>query len=650
MKELFKKFKDRYKDQYQKYITENSNENLLLVAICIEKFIKDLFKIDINNESHKKDLEILEFKRDFVRKEAIYKYKDINEKIEFDYKDDISFVEHIKSIDINSNDYDKALKFAAFASQNNFSSILFSHPKPTSNQEFEQNGDIFFSSKQKNRDGFKLSEIPSRLEALDQSFYCIKCHKRDKDSCSKGLNENLKGCPLNQKISQMHTLFEDGYIIAALAVITLDNPMVAATGHRICNDCISACIFQKQTAVNTPLVETAILRLVLDLPFGFEIYSLLTMWNPLNIETPFPKDKTGKKILVVGAGPAGFTLAHYLLNEGHDVTCIDGLKIEPLPNISGYIKNWKDFTSDLDQRVVDGFGGVLEYGITIRYDKNFLLLIRMILERRERFSLFGGILFEDTITKEQAFEMGFNHIGICTGAGGPKLLNIENGLSKGIMYASDFLMTLQLGGAFKKDSLTNLQIELPLVVIGGGLTAIDCATEALAYYEVQVKKISELYKNQKIHENDEKRLMIFLKHSELLKNAKNYKEKLEFLNSFGGVTILYRNSLYESPSYRLNKQELLFAFEEGVRFKQNTTPMRFLVDNENHVSGIETKDGVIKAKTVIIAIGTMPSRFSNYFNDNRISIYGDIDPKFKGSVVKAMQSAKEGYKLIRFEQ
>ena len=69
---------------------------------------------------------------------------------------------------------------------------------------------------------------------------------------------------------------------------------------------------------------------MLGLPWGFEIYGLLTRWNPLNIHAPVAKPASGRKVLVVGLGPAGYTLSHYLLNDGHTVVAIDGLKIEPL--------------------------------------------------------------------------------------------------------------------------------------------------------------------------------------------------------------------------------------------------------------------------------------------------------------------------------
>ena len=65
---------------------------------------------------------------------------------------------------------------------------------------------------------------------------------------------------------------------------------------------------------------------------------------------------------------------------------------------------------------------------------------------------------------------------------------MKNNLIRGVRKASDFLMALQLTGAFKRDSLANLQVRLPAVVIGGGLTGIDTTTELPAYYPVQVEK------------------------------------------------------------------------------------------------------------------------------------------------------------------
>jgi hypothetical protein len=127
------------------------------------------------------------------------------------------------------------------------------------------------------------------------------------------------------------------------------------------------------------------------------------------------KPASGRKVLVAGLGPAGFTLAHYLLNQGHLVVAVDGLKIEPLdPAVSGVdaygrrvpfrpIRDVKELEEPLDARVMAGFGGVAEYGITVRWNKNFLKIIRLLLERRENFAMYGGVRFGGTITYEQAF-------------------------------------------------------------------------------------------------------------------------------------------------------------------------------------------------------------------------------------------------------
>ena len=92
---------------------------------------------------------------------------------------------------------------------------------------------------------------------------------------------------------------------------------------------MKACIYQKQDPVDIPQAETRMLKDVLDLPWGFEIYSLITRWNPLDLH-PAAHGRTRAEVLVVGMGPAGYTLAHHLMNDGHTVVGIDGLKIEPL--------------------------------------------------------------------------------------------------------------------------------------------------------------------------------------------------------------------------------------------------------------------------------------------------------------------------------
>jgi NADPH-dependent glutamate synthase beta subunit-like oxidoreductase len=366
------------------------------------------------------------------------------------------------------------------------------------------------------RDGFALTDPRhSPREALSEIHYCVLCHERDKDSCSKGIRDKagavsenvlgipLAGCPLDEKISEMHTARKRGDAIGALAIVTVDNPMCPGTGHRICNDCMKACIYQKQEPVNIPQVETGVLTDVLQLPFGVEIYGLLTRWNPLNTTRPYALPYNGRNVLVVGLGPAGYTLSHYLLNEGFGVVAIDGLKIEPLPDdIAGAhghsprpVRAWSEIYKPLDERVLEGFGGVSEYGITVRWDKNFLTLIHLTLARREKFKVYGGVRFGGALPIEEAWGHGIDHVAIAAGAGRPTIIDIRNNLIRGIRKASDFLMALQLTGAFKRDALSNLQARLPAVVIGGGLTGVDTATELMAYYPIQVEKTLARYES-----------------------------------------------------------------------------------------------------------------------------------------------------------
>jgi len=513
------------------------------------------------------------------------------------------------------------------------------------------------------RDGFGLTDARAGgREVLDEVHYCLYCHERDKDSCSKGLHERdgslkrnplgiaLEGCPLDEKISEMHVLQRDGDSVGALAIVMIDNPMCPGTGHRICNDCMKSCIFQKQEPVNIPQAETGVLTDVLALPYGFEIYALLTRWNPLNAKRPHALPYNGRNVLVVGLGPAGYTLAHYLLNEGFGVVGIDGLKIEPLNaaltgdggrRVPRAVADVREIESPLDTRVLAGFGGVSEYGITVRWDKNFLTMIHLALARRAGFRFYGGVRFGGTLDIEDAWRLGFDHIAIATGAGRPTIVEMRNNLMRGIRKASDFLMALQLTGAFKQDALANLQVRLPAVVIGGGLTAIDTATELFAYYPVQVEKILARHEALSAEFGEDE---IFARfdaeergvYTEFLAHGRAVREERERaaaagelpnfvprVRAWGGVSIVYRKRLQDSPAYRLNHEEVVKSLEEGISYIENMSPVEAVADEHGAVAGLvfermrqdaETRKWKasgelvrLPARTVCVAAGTSPN-------------------------------------------
>ncbi len=500
------------------------------------------------------------------------------------------------------------------------------------------------------RDGFKLTDQRmSQRDVLGEIDYCVYCHEHDGDFCSKGfpvkkgdpaqglkknpLDVTMTGCPLEEKISEMHVLKRDAFSIGALAMIMSDNPMCPATGHRICNDCMKACIYQKQSPVDIPQVETRALSDVLNLPWGVEMYDLLTRWNPLRQRQYLPKSYNGKKILIAGMGPAGFTLAHHLLMEGCAVVGIDGLKIEPLPGhlINAPVRDWSVLEEALDQRVMAGFGGVAEYGITVRWDKNFLKLIYLSLARRPYFQVYGNTRFGGTLKLDDAWKLGFDHVSMAVGAGLPQALPIPGSLARGMRQANDFLMALQLTGAAKRDSLTNLQVRLPAVVIGGGLTGVDTATEIQAYYVVQVEKIlqrhdilvaqhGEAWVLEGLGEESREILQEFLQHGRAIRaerqRAAVAQESPQFaplIQAWGGVTIAYRRSLQASPAYISNHEELIKAFEEGIYYREHLSPTVVRVDKYGHVQALvcEEKDAaadtVLPARSILVATGARPN-------------------------------------------
>ncbi len=512
------------------------------------------------------------------------------------------------------------------------------------------------------RDGFALTDSRySEREVLYEVDHCIYCHETDTDYCAQGMHNkttgtfkvnplgvNQTGCPLDQKISEMHLVKRQGDNIGALALIVVDNPMCPGTGHRICNDCMKGCIYQKTEPVDIPQIETNVLTDVLFMPYGFEIYSLLTRWNPLNVKRPYALPYNGKKVLVVGMGPAGYTLAHFLLNEGFAVVGIDALKIEPLPaeltgdaaSLPAPIADFEQLYEDLDKRIMAGFGGVAEYGITVRWDKNFLKVIHLTLARRKAFLCYGGVRFGGTLTIDDAWNLGIDHIAIASGAGKPTIINIKNNLIRGIRVASDFLMALQLTGAAKRSSLANLQVRLPAGVIGGGLTALDTATELMAYYPVQVEKMLSRYErlvdrcgeDTVLAQYDEEERMIL---DELLGHGREVRAEraraqahgetpnfVPLVAKWGGVTLFYRKGLKDAPAYRQNHEEIIKALEEGIAWVEGMNPLEAIPDEYEHLRAVkfetmrQEEDGKwspsgeeieVPLRSLLIAAGTSPN-------------------------------------------
>jgi NAD(P)H-flavin reductase len=246
------------------------------------------------------------------------------------------------------------------------------------------------------------------------------------------------------------------------------------------------------------------------------------------------------------------------------------------------------------------------------------------------------------------------------------------------------------------------------VVIGGGLTAIDTATESLAYYVVQVEKFLERYEalvadNVDVRKGwtaeETKTAEEFLRHARALRTERESAAAegrdpkfIPLLNSWGGVSIAYRRRMIDSPSYTLNHEEVAKALEEGIRFAENLTPEAVEVDQYGHAAALQLKNAAgnsvrMPAKAILVAAGTQPNTVlgredpHNVFLDGKwfravdehgnpvtpermakpaasqvlmsvrpdgraISFFGDLHPSYAGNVVKAMASAKQGYPVV----
>ena len=194
--------------------------------------------------------------------------------------DEITFAKYVElwSQDeaTNAGALEKALQYAAWAlltpagRSRNHAGVLFKQATKTDPYKLLSHASLtnvdgvnayrIAPGHLRRREAFHLTDTGTDLVgALDQANYCIWCHQQGKDSCSRGLREKpapgatqpivfkkspfgvtLAGCPLQEKISEFHLAKTQGLPLAALAIIAVDNPMVAATGHRICNDCMKA--------------------------------------------------------------------------------------------------------------------------------------------------------------------------------------------------------------------------------------------------------------------------------------------------------------------------------------------------------------------------------------------------------------------------
>lgn len=340
----------------------------------------------------------------------------------------------------------------------------------------------------------------------------------------------VQGCPVNIQIPDFIQAIKEGNLDKAGEIIRQTSMLPSVCG-RVCpqeRQCEGQCVLGiKGEAVAIGALE----RYVGD-----------------NTKAEIPEIKpSGKKIAVIGSGCAGMTAACDLRKAGHDVEVFEALH---------------------------ELGGVLRYGIPP------FRLPRTILDKEINNLEKMGVIFHKnvvvgkSITLEQLKEDGFDAIFICSGAGLPKMLNVEGENLNGVFSANEFLTRVNLMHAGQENSTTPLRVGKKAAIFGGGNVAMDAARTAVRV-------------------------------------------------GFDEVYIIYRRTEKELPA-RL--EEIRHAKEEGIIFKFLYAPKEILGEN-GYVKGVELeimelgepdesgrrrpisteKTEIMDLDTVIVALGTGPN-------------------------------------------
>jgi len=267
----------------------------------------------------------------------------------------------------------------------------------------------------------------AKLEAMR----CLECAR---PKC-------VEGCPVGIQIDEFVRLVADGSIGAAAEVIQRDNLLPAICG-RVCpqeNQCEGECVLAKK---DRPIAVGHLERYVADYVRneGFERIT----------ERP---EATGKRVAVIGSGPAGLACAGDLIQSGHEVTVYEALH-EP--------------------------GGVLVYGIPeFRLPKEIVRAeISGLEELGVRFEM--NAIIGHTYTLDELLD-GNDAVFIGVGAGLPRFLNVPGENLIGVYSANEFLTRVNLMKAYlDTDDTPVLDVTgKTVVVFGGGNTAMDAARTAL---------------------------------------------------------------------------------------------------------------------------------------------------------------------------
>ncbi|MGN0401046.1 MAG: NADPH-dependent glutamate synthase [Acetatifactor sp.] len=268
-------------------------------------------------------------------------------------------------------------------------------------------------------------------EAMNEASRCINCKNA----------QCIKGCPVAINIPAFIEQVKAGNIEEAYKIISESSALPAVCG-RVCpqeSQCEGKCI---RGIKGDPISIGKLERFVAD-------------WaREQGIKPEGAKEKNGKKVAVIGSGPAGLTCAGDLAKLGYDVTIFEALH-EP--------------------------GGVLVYGIPeFRLPKQAVVAKEIENVKSLGVKIETNVVVGKSVTIDELIEEeGFDAVFIGSGAGLPKFMGIPGENSNGVFSANEYLTRSNLMKAFDANSNTPIMESKKVAVVGGGNVAMDAARTAL---------------------------------------------------------------------------------------------------------------------------------------------------------------------------
>lgn len=271
----------------------------------------------------------------------------------------------------------------------------------------------------------------SAEDAIAEAQRCLQCKK---PQC-------MEGCPVSINIPAFVHCVAEGRFEDAARIINQDSALPAVCG-RVCpqeRQCEGRCVLGNR---GDALAIGKLERFVGD-------------WSREHkLQFEQPASRNGKKVAVIGSGPAGITCAKELVMKGYDVTVFEALH---------------------------EYGGVLVYGIpsfrlpketVVRYEVENVMKLGAKFEK--------DVIIGRTVTVDDLMDKeGFQAVFIASGAGLPMFMNIPGENLCGVVSANEFLTRNNLLFAYKKGYDTPNYVGKKVIVVGGGNVAMDAARTAL---------------------------------------------------------------------------------------------------------------------------------------------------------------------------